>query len=68
MKSLIPSANKVGIIYNSSELNSEIQVNIAKEEAEKLGLELEISSVTNTNDMALALDKVLKNVDILLAR
>ncbi|MCM1992202.1 ABC transporter substrate-binding protein [Oceanirhabdus seepicola] len=65
LKSLIPNAKRVGIIYNSSELNSEIQVNIAKEEAEKLGLELEISSITNTNEISLALDKVLKNVDAL---
>lgn len=65
LKTLMPNAKRVGIIYNSSELNSEVQVNIAKEEAEKLGLELEISSITNTNEMALALDKVLRNVDVL---
>ncbi|MCT4563230.1 MAG: ABC transporter substrate-binding protein [Maledivibacter sp.] len=65
LKTLIPDAKRVGIVYNSSELNSEIQVNIAKKEAAKLGLELEIASITNTNEMALALDKVLKNVDVL---
>ncbi|WBW97776.1 ABC transporter substrate-binding protein [Oceanirhabdus sp. W0125-5] len=65
LKTLIPNAKRVGIIYNSSELNSEVQVNIAKEEAEKLGLELEIASITNTNEISPALDKVIKNVDAL---
>ncbi len=65
LKRLMPNAKKVGIIYNSSELNSEIQVNIAKEEAEDLGLELEIAAITNTNEISPALDKVLKNVDAL---
>ncbi len=65
LQTLIPNAKRVGIIYNSSEMNSEVQVNIVKEEAEKLGLELEIASITNINEMALALDEVLKDVDVL---
>ncbi len=65
LKTLIPDAKKVGIIYNSSEMNSEIQVNIVKEEAKKLGFVLEIASVNNINEMALALDSVLENVDVL---
>ena len=37
---LLPNAKKVGIIYNTSEQNSQVQVAQAKVEAAKLGLEI----------------------------
>ena len=38
VKELLPNAEKLGIIYTASEINSELQANVAKAEAEKVGL------------------------------
>lgn len=62
---LLPEAKKVGVIYNTSEQNSQVQVNSAKEEAKKLGLEIVETGVTTVNDMAVGLDSLLTKVDVL---
>lgn len=51
LKELNPSAKKIGVIYTSSEPNSVIQVNIAKEVAEKNGLEVVEQTITTINDI-----------------
>ena len=35
IKKLVPNCKKVGILYNTSEANSEFQVNNAKDQAQK---------------------------------
>lgn len=65
MLTLLPETKVVGIIYNSSEFNSEIQVKIAEEVAVELGLELEVIAVSDTNEINLALDKILGEIDVL---
>lgn len=62
---ILPKAKKVGIIYNTSEQNSQVQVASAKEESKKLGLEIVEVGVTNVNDMAMGLDSLLDKVDVL---
>lgn len=62
---ILPKAKKVGIIYNTSEQNSQVQVANAKEESKKLGLEIVEVGVTNVNDMAMGLDSLLDKVDVL---
>lgn len=62
---ILPKAKKVGIIYNTSEQNSQVQVASAKEESKKLGLEIIETGVTNVNDMAMGLDSLLDKVDVL---
>lgn len=62
---ILPNAKKVGIIYNTSEQNSQVQVASAKEESKKLGLEIIETGVTNVNDMAMGLDSLLDKVDVL---
>ena len=62
---ILPKAKKVGIIYNTSEQNSQVQVVSAKEESKKLGLEIIETGVTNVNDMAMGLDSLLDKVDVL---
>lgn len=62
---LLPEAKTVGMIYNSGELNSEIQVNLAKEVVSELGLELKVKAITNSNEVSLALDAMLDSVDVL---
>lgn len=65
LKTLIPDAKKVGILYTTSEINSEIQVNQAKELAPDFGFEIETSGITNVNEISQSLDYLLGNIDVL---
>lgn len=65
IKKLIPKAKKVGILYNTSEINSEIQVNRAKKTANDLDLEIITTGVTNINEVSQSLDALLNKVDVL---
>lgn len=58
-----PKIKKVGIIYNTSELNSEIQVANAKEIGAKLGLEIRAVGVNNINDIPQAVNSMISKVD-----
>ena len=62
---LLPNAKKVGIVYNTSEQNSEFLVKKAIEECDKLSLEVITSGVTNVNEVSPALDAILGKVDVL---
>ena len=58
-----PKIKKVGIIYNTSESNSEIQVANAKEIGAKLGLEIRAVGVNNINDIPQAVNSMISKVD-----
>lgn len=58
-----PKIKKVGIIYNTSESNSEIQVANAKEIGAKLGLEIRAVGVNNINDISQAVNSMISKVD-----
>jgi putative ABC transport system substrate-binding protein len=64
IKKLVPNAKKVGIIYNTSEINSKIQVDIAKKEAKKTGFDIEEVGVSSVNEVAQAMDKLTQSVDV----
>lgn len=51
LKEIVPEAKKVGIVYASGEVNSEVQVEAAKKAAPALGLEIESTTVTTANDI-----------------
>lgn len=65
LKKLVPNGKKVGILYNTSEANSEIQVNAAKKAAPSFGLEIVAAGVTNVNEVPQALDTLLSKIDVL---
>lgn len=65
LKKLAPNAKKVGILYNTSEANSEVQVKQVKEIAPKFGVEIVTTGVTSTNEVSQALDSLLGKVDVL---
>jgi putative tryptophan/tyrosine transport system substrate-binding protein len=67
LKKLIPNAKKVGILYNTSEVNSEVEIERAKKLAPEYGLEIVTSGVANVNDISQSLDALLKNIDVLYA-
>ncbi|SDY73684.1 putative ABC transport system substrate-binding protein [Proteiniborus ethanoligenes] len=62
---LIPNTKKVGILFNTSELNSQLQVDIAKESAAFLGIEIIEIPVTNTSEFEPALNAKIKGIDFL---
>ena len=62
---LLPEAKTVGMVYNSGELNSEIQVGLARDVAEELGLEIIVKGIANSNEVSIALDALLDDVDAL---
>lgn len=63
IKDFIPEVKKVGILYNSGEVNSVIQVKIARKAAEEMGISLVEATVTSSNDVALAVSSLVDKVD-----
>ena len=63
LKEILPDVKTVGILYNSSETNSEIQAEYAKEAAEALGLKYELGTVTSTNDISQVVQSIVGKVD-----
>ncbi|MFF2272441.1 ABC transporter substrate-binding protein [Agromyces sp. NPDC058136] len=55
---VVPDAKTVGIVYSSGEVNSEVQVELAKEAADKLGLEIKEATVTNSSEVAQATESL----------
>jgi len=60
---LTPDVKKIGILHNTAEANSDTQLAEAKELAPQFGLEIVDKGVTNSSDIATALDSLLPNVD-----
>ena len=58
-----PDAKKVGIIYNSSEVNAQHQVDIAIPEIESHGAEVVLGTITSTNDISQVMSNLVKEVD-----
>ena len=62
-KEIDPTIEKIGIIFSTGEANSEVQVNMAKEFAKDLGLEIVERGVTKITDIPQAADSIIKDVD-----
>lgn len=65
IKKIVPNSKKIGMLYNTSEANSEIQVKAAKEQAAKMNLEVIATGVTSSNDIPQGLNDLLSKVDVL---
>ena len=65
LKKLIPNAKTVGILYNTSESNSEIQVENAKKVAKNFGLEIVTAGLTNVNEVQQSLNSIIGKIDVL---
>lgn len=63
IKKLSPNAKKVGILHNTAEANSDSQLKEAKTIAPTLGLEIVDKGVTNSSEIATAVDSILPQVD-----
>ncbi|MCD5028455.1 tryptophan ABC transporter substrate-binding protein [Enterococcus asini] len=62
-KKLLPDAKKVGMLYSSSEMNSQFQVAEATKKAESLGLEVVNKPVATTNEVAQTVQVLAQEVD-----
>ena len=67
IKEAFPNAKKIGVLYNTSEQNSVVQVKMLKELASKYGFEIISESSTNANEMVSALTKISKEIDVFYA-
>ena len=56
LKELVPDAETVGIVYASGEVNSQVQVDQAKEAAGPLDLEIKTQTVTTVNEIQQAVE------------
>ena len=63
LKEMMPDVKTLGVLYNSSEVNSEIQAQMAQEAAEKEGIECKTATVTNTNEIAQVMESIAGDVD-----
>ncbi len=60
---LTPSVKKIGILHNTAEANSDSQLAEAKALAPQFGFEIVDKGVTNSSEVATAVDSLLPNVD-----
>lgn len=63
LQKLVPEVKNVGIIFNTSEQNSQIQVEIARQAAPELGLELVEAVATNSSEVMQAAQSLVGKVD-----
>lgn len=63
VKKLVPDVKTIGFIYNSSEDNSVLQINMAKQACDENGLAYTEVTVTNQNDVQQALSSLVKKCD-----
>jgi ABC-type uncharacterized transport system substrate-binding protein len=66
IKVLLPNARRIGILWTPSELNSQYYLELAREEAGQVGLEVVAVPVTNPNEVLLSAQALVnKKVDVL---
>lgn len=63
IKDVLPDAQKLAILYTSSEANSEIQAEEAKAAAEALGMEVIIQTSSSSNDIPQVISSVVGSAD-----
>ncbi|TWT11991.1 ABC transporter substrate-binding protein [Streptococcus sp. sy004] len=59
----LPTAKTVGILYTTSERNSEVQVEQAKKLLEKAGYQVVVKGINSTNEVQDATSSLMKDVD-----
>lgn len=67
LTSLVPDIKTLGVVYNTSEANSLIQVQELKRQAEKLNISIKEISVTNVSEIDQNLSAALGSIDALYA-
>jgi putative tryptophan/tyrosine transport system substrate-binding protein len=65
IKEFVPDAKKVGIVYNSGEPNSVVNVEHAKEAMKKIGLEAVEASISTSSEVKQAAESLVGRVDVI---
>lgn len=65
IRKMLPDAKKIGILYTTSEVNSESAIREYKEKAGEYGFEIIDVGISTTADIPLAADNILSQVDCL---
>ena len=65
IKEMFPDAQTLGICYTSNEPNSQIQADIAKIEAEKLGMTVLVKTISAVGEVQQAVESMVGQVDAL---
>jgi putative ABC transport system substrate-binding protein len=65
IKMFVPKTKRIGVLYNTSEINSEVQVKQLKEYAEKNNYEVVPVGVTSSNEVNQAISSLLGKIDVL---
>lgn len=63
IRSFLPDATKIGILYTTSETNSESQLKLYEDLAPEYGFEIVATGISTGADIPLALDSLLPQVD-----
>lgn len=63
LKEILPNATRVGVVYNAGEVNSVVQVDIAREAAAQLGLTLVEATAGNSSEVLQAAQSLQGRVD-----
>ncbi len=58
IREITPNVKRVGIVYSSGEVNSEVQVKEAEENSKKLGMEIVKATVTNSSEVQQAAESL----------
>jgi len=65
LRKIAPNAKTLGFLYNTSEVNSQLQVELAEAKAHELGFETVHMAVTNTNEVAQNMQTLAQQVDVM---
>ena len=65
IKTLIPNAKTIGVLYNTSEINSKIQVDKLKAYASENGYKVVEKGVSSSNEINQAMSSLIGNIDVL---
>lgn len=63
IQKIVPEAKTIGMMYCSSEANSKFQIEMAQEEADKLGLKTVEATVSNSNEIQQVAQSLVGKVD-----
>lgn len=65
VKMFVPKAKNIGVLYNTSEINSEVQVNKLREYCKKNDYNVVAVGITSTNEVNQAISSILDKIDVL---
>lgn len=65
IKTFIPNAKTIGVLYNTSEVNSKVQVDMLKEYASKNNYKVIEKGVSSSNEISQAMSSLVGNIDVL---